>query len=1091
MMKKPLKLTLPRRGFELHSLAQKAPGPLVLIVNDLGEKDALLAELTFFGTPAFDFPDWETLPYDPFSPHIDITSLRLRLLALMPNLKEGVVLIGAHTLLNPLPPPSFLKTHAFSIKTGDRLDLQGERTALANAGYRQVTQVFTHGEYAIRGSIFDIFPMGADTPYRLDLFDDEVESIRDFDIETQRSQTQFNNIELLPAHEFPFDPTAIHRFIQHFKKLPIAFEALKRNIPVQGLEYYLPLFFDACANFFDYCPSDTTLIFDHGLEKTWKNAEAEIAARFEDKRYDLERPPLPPRDLFWPHDDLFKRMKIFKRFELDYIPENKSKEGLKILYTAETPGRQQLLQEHLSRQNIIAQPIQNWQVFLAAPPGTYITVGRINLGWSDTQIRLISEAEVFGISAMSRTKRRDANQTKTFTGLGDLVELKLNDIVVHIEHGIGRYLGLSPISLTDQEPQEFITLEYLNGDKLYVPVHHIHLISRYSIGDLQNVSLSQLGSDRWRKTKEKAARRITDIAAELLELYAKRMATPGFAFNPPNEDYQEFVFGFPFEETEDQQKAIDEVIGDMIRPNPMDRLLCGDVGFGKTEVAMRASFLAVQSGKQVAILVPTTLLAEQHFENFQNRFARFPITIAHFSRNTSNVAEKEILSQTTAGKIDILIGTHKLIRGELQFKDLGLIIIDEEHRFGVKDKERLRSFKAHVDTLTMTATPIPRTLNFSLSMLRDLSIIATPPAKRLSIKTFVKTATSSLIKEAILREVLRGGQVYYLHNDVASIEQTRERLQNLLPQITVSVGHGQMRPRDLERVMADFYHNRAQVLVCSTIIETGIDIPNANTILIEEADRFGLAQLHQLRGRVGRSHHQAYAYFLVPDLKTLTKEAEKRLEAIERSTNLGSGFTLASHDLEIRGAGEVLGEGQSGHMEDIGFSLYNELLNRAIQAFQKGEKLDSETLLILDESEVELNIPRLFPSDYVPEVELRLSLYQRLQKITSLETLQDFKIELIDRFGPIPEASHNLLESERLKLLAKALGILRIDANAGQLKLTFSAQPKFEPLKLIRWVQQHSGQAQLRGEKELILKKDLKTSAERIATINLIFQALT
>ncbi len=662
---------------------------------------------------------------------------------------------------------------------------------------------------------------------------------------------------------------------------------------------------------------------------------------------------------------------------------------------------------------------------------------------------------------------------------------------MHISHGIGRYLGLSTLELPSQAPQEFLTLEYAKGDKLYVPIHHLHLISRYSIGDLQNVALNQLGSDRWHKTCDKAARRITDTAAELLELYAKRMATPGFTFAPPNADYQEFCLDFPFEQTEDQTKAISDVIRDMTSPHPMDRLLCGDVGFGKTEVAMRAAFLAVQSGKQVVILVPTTLLTEQHFESFHNRFARWPINIAHFSRFTSAKQAKTILTQTALGQIDILIGTHKLIRGKLEFKDLGLMIIDEEHRFGVKDKERLRSFKAHVDTLAMTATPIPRTLNFSLSMLRDLSLIATPPAKRLAIKTFVKEQNTSLIKEAILREVLRGGQVYYLHNDVASIELKREELAGRLPELSILVGHGQMRPRELERVMADFYHNRAQVLVCSTIIETGIDIANANTIIIEDADRFGLAQLHQLRGRVGRSHHQAYAYLLVPSFKSLTLDAEKRLEAIERATELGSGFTLASHDLEIRGAGEVLGQEQSGHMQDIGFSLYNDLLTRAISSFKTAGKLDYHTLLINDDSEVELNIPRLFPSDYISEVHLRLNLYQRLQKIATSDALQDFKVELIDRFGPLPEPATNLLESQVLKIWAKTLGIRRIEGNAAELKFTFDSQLQFDPLKLIRLVQSHATELQLRGEKELILKREMLSSTLRIEASRWIFQALT
>ena len=1106
--KKILNLNVQAKGFVLHQLAQKSDEPLVVIVNNLAEKQTLIPELQFFGTPVYDFLDWETLPYDPFSPHIDIISDRLRLLSILPHLKKGIVLVGARTLLAPLPPPSFIKTHTFRIKLEDQLDLLSEREALVAAGYQQVDQVFARGEYAIRGSVFDIFPMGANTPYRIDLFDDTVESIRDFDLETQRSEQKFEAIELLPTHEFPFDKPAIHEFIKRFeaefKKLSSAFAPLKKDIPIQGLEYYLPLFFDHTANLFDYCSPGTAVVFDAELESTWKELETELHNRYEEKRYDLDRPLLPVRKLFWAHDVLFKRMKAFGRFELchsrvggnpvegagELVPRLRG-DDKKILYCAESQGRQQPLIEHLGRKNIHPTPIANWQAFLDAKAGTYITVAPLAQGFTDSilKIQLISEAEIFGTTPQSRVKKRSEEKSNV-KGFDDFSEMNLNDIVVHIKHGIGRYLGLSTLELTGQSPQEFITLEYQKGDKLYVPIQDLHLISRYSIGDLQNVPLNQLGTDRWNKTVDKAARRITDIAAELLELYARRMSTPGFAFTPPGADYQEFALNFPFEETDDQAKAIHEVTHDMTRPNPMDRLLCGDVGFGKTEVAMRAAFLAVQSGKQVAILVPTTLLAEQHFENFQNRFANFPITISHFSRFTSGRDEKEILAKVAEGKIDILIGTHKLIRGELHFKDLGLIIIDEEHRFGVKDKERLRSFKAHVDTLAMTATPIPRTLNFSLSMLRDLSIIATPPAKRLSIKTFVKEQSNSLIKEAILREVLRGGQVYYLHNDVASIEQTRTKLQEMLPNLRIIVGHGQMRPRDLELVMADFYHNRAQVLVCSTIIETGIDIPNANTIIIEDADRFGLAQLHQLRGRVGRSHHQAYAYLLVPHFEALTRDANKRLEAIEKSTELGAGFTLASHDLEIRGAGEVLGQEQSGHMEEIGFSLYQELLGRAVKSFQAGEKLDYQNLLLVKESEVELNIPRLFPEAYISEVHTRLKLYQRLQKLTALEELLDFRVELIDRFGALPEPAFNLIECTRLKMQAKSLGIAKIEGNAAQIKLSLGPKLEFDPLKLIRFVQLNAKELQLRGEKELILKREMKTSAERIQASDWVLQSL-
>ncbi len=1097
-----------RRSFVLSDQARSANGPLIVIVNDMGELAQLAEELAFFKLEVHIFPDWETLPYDAFSPYTDIISERLRLLSLLPHLKQGIVLVGARTLLSPVAPPSFIKQHLFCIKVDDELDLRSERSLLIAAGYRQVDQVFARGEYSIRGSIFDIFPMGAKTPYRIDLFDTTVDSIRDFDPETQRSSQKYDRIELLPTHEFPLDREAVAQFKKrlelHFP-FPPSFSPLEKGMSIQGLEYYLPLFFDKKASLLDYCPPDTTLVFDEQLESIWTTAEQEIKARYQEKQYDFDHPPLPPKALFFTKEALFGEMKTFAQIECvselkkqgptrrrdcgialpqfdlgseagrlvlqDFV---KAHAGYTLFFTAETAGRLQLLSEQL--------------------PFTHpeLCVAPLTQGWIDPERKLIyiPEPALFPNKVFTRVRNKSkTNEDTAFDGFSDFSQLNVGDIVVHIHHGIGRYAGLSTLSLADNAPQEFLTVVYENDDKLYVPIHDLSLLSRYSLGT-SSVALHRLGSDRWQKSKEKAAKRITDIAAELLQLYAERMSKPGHAYSLSLQDYQLFCDEFPYEETDDQLKAIDDVIRDLQSPHPMDRLLCGDVGFGKTEVAMRAAFVAVQNGKQAVILVPTTLLAEQHYENFVNRFAKWPIKIAHFSRFTSSEQEATTRVGIENGKVDILIGTHKILRSPPSFKDLGLMIIDEEHRFGVKDKERLKAFRANVDILTMTATPIPRTLNFSLSTLRDLSLIATPPAKRLSVKTFVKEETPALVKEAILREVLRGGQVYYLHNDVASIELTRATLQILLPQVSFAIAHGQMRQRELERVMADFYHNRSQVLICSTIIETGLDIPNANTILIERADRFGLAQLHQLRGRVGRSHHQAYAYLLAPPKASLTTDAKKRLEALEKSTELGAGFTLASHDLEIRGAGEILGEGQSGHMQEIGFSLYHELLDRAIASLKKGQKLQYQDLLIDPSVTVELNVPRLFPDDYISDVHTRLQLYQRLQKVKSEAALLDFRIEIIDRFGPLPPPALFLIESEALKLKAKALGFTRIEAHASQAKLSLSPHPNFDPLKLIRLIQTHSDTLQLRGQEALIIKKPMLKAEDRFQAINWIFSML-
>ncbi len=1104
-----------RRSAIIADLAMQQKHPVIVILNQLSELDALTAELRFFvhdALPIYTFPDWETLPYDPFSPHTDIISERIHLLSVLPHLRQSIVIVGAHTLLNLLPPPAFIEAHSFSLKVGDQLNLNEKRERLAEAGYHAVESVFTHGEYSIRGSIFDIFPMGASHPFRIDLFDHTIDSIRDFDCDTQRSLNKLDVVKLLPAHEFSLDKTNVNRFVARFESLlgplPKSLAPIQKGLGVQGLEYYLPLFFEKTAHLFDYCPAQSLIITEQNLEQTWEQAWIDLETRYQDKQYDLDRPPLPPKTLFFQKEMLFAAIKPFERIDLvtqltktgplriqdsakplpafDLSTESgplalqdflKKHSAYDIIFCAETEGRVQLLSEHLTR-------IQITHPVIEAP---------FQKGWIDAHSKkiILPEAALFPHKVFAKySKKKDKDERSDFERFSDFSELNIGDIVVHIEHGIGCYKGLSTLQLQDS-PQEFLTLAYHNNDLLYVPVQDLHLLSRYSVGGLTHVQLHQLGSDKWQRTKEKAAKRITDIAAELLQIYAERMSKPGFSYQLSPEDFNAFCADFPYQMTEDQEKAVADIMADLQSTHPMDRLLCGDVGFGKTEVAMRAAFLAIQNNKQVVVLVPTTLLAEQHHDSFINRFAKWPIKIAHFSRSTSAKNETEIRQKLANGQIDLIIGTHKLIRSPLHLKDLGLIIIDEEHRFGVKDKEKLKTIRSNTDILAMTATPIPRTLNFSLSMLRDLSIIATPPAKRLSIKTFVKEFQKPIIKEAILREVLRGGQVYYLHNEVATIEATREVLQDMLPQLSFSIIHGQMRPLDIERVMSDFYHNRSQVLICSTIIETGIDVPNANTIIMERADLFGLAQLHQLRGRVGRSHHQAYAYLLTPPKEALTPDAKKRLEAIEKSTELGAGFTLASHDLEIRGAGEILGAEQSGQMQDIGFTLYHELLDRAVNSLKKGQKMQPQDLLIHEDSEVELNVPRLLPEDYVSDVHTRLQLYQRLQKIKSENALLDFKMEIIDRFGPLPPAAFNLLESQHIKLKARQMGIQRIEAYSKEARFIFSPTPSFEPLKLIKLIQAYSGVLQLKGQEQLTLKKALPQAEDRFQAIHWILKALS
>ncbi|MGO1748738.1 MAG: transcription-repair coupling factor [Marinobacter sp.] len=1075
------------------------------------------ATVTECGLELLSLPDWETLPYDLFSPHQDITSRRIRTLHRLPGIQHGVIVVPARTLMHRLPPVSYLQGNTLLLETGQSLDMDSWRLQLTTAGYRHAENVYEHGEYAVRGSILDIFPMGSNLPYRIDLFDNEVETLRTFDPETQRSIDRIESIELLPAYEFPWHKEARsgfrNRWFEQFpnanKDAPI-YQDVSHGITPPGIEYYLPMFFEETATLFDYLPGTTHVFTAEGLNESINHFDADTRNRYEDRRHDLHRPILPPASLFLQQDELFGHLKAFPRVTMTPEPAegggavNGHSEALpdiamnaraadpagrlkrfvkdfagRVLICAESSGRREALIENLGEHQLRLQGFETWQSFLADKNSTLgITIAPMEQGLvlPEHNVALITETALFGERVLQR-RRRDKPTEVNDDGYRDLSELRNGSPVVHIDHGVGRYLGLETITV-EGEASEFLMLEYAGGSKLYVPVSSLHLISRYAGADTEHAPLHKLGTERWSTAKQKALEKIRDTAAELLDVYARREARKGFAFEDPKEAYRAFASGFPFEETPDQQIAIEAVFEDMTNEKPMDRLVCGDVGFGKTEVAMRAAFLATWSGKQVAVLVPTTLLAQQHYESFRDRFSDTPVNIELLSRFRSTAQTNKAMEAIENGKADIVIGTHKLLQGDIKFKNLGLVIIDEEHRFGVGQKEKLKALRAEVDMLNLTATPIPRTLNMAMGHLRDLSIIATPPARRLSVKTFVRQRDNPMVKEAILREVLRGGQVYVLHNDVASIEKTASDLRELVPEARVGVAHGQMRERQLEQIMSDFYHKRFNVLVCTTIIETGIDIPSANTIIIERADKFGLAQLHQLRGRVGRSHHQAYAYLLTPPPKAISSDAKKRLEAIAEAQDLGSGFMLATHDLEIRGAGELLGDEQSGQIESIGFTLYMQLLDEAVKAIRDGRTPNAE-LPLSHGTEMNLRIPALIPEDYLPDVHNRLMLYKRIASVSDRNALKELQVEMIDRFGLLPEPAKNLMQQTELRLQAEALGIVKVDAGKEWGRLEFGNSTPVDPLVLVKKMQSAPDTYRLEGANSFRFRlKDTSTNGK-------------
>lgn len=1111
-------------GLVISEAARRHPGTLLVVTADTPSATRLEYELRFYtrgqeeAIPILTFPDWETLPYDTFSPYQDIISDRLTTLNRLPQLERGILILPVSTLMHRIAPREYLEGNSLILDLGDKLELEPMRRRLENSGYRCVSQVIEHGEFAVRGSLLDLFPMGSEQPYRIELFDDEVESIRTFDTESQRSEGKVEQIRLLPAREFPLHEEAIRHFREAYRaqfegdpQKSIVYRDISNGITPPGIEYYLPLFFPRTATLLDYLPQNTLLFSIEDIDGAAEAFYRECQERYQLAQYHIEHPPLPPKRVFLDVPELFALFKAYPRHQLQHFELHDTAHGGnfatekppaltldarsaqpsaalrqfaenftgRILFAAESAGRRETLLQTLRAIDIHPKPFEHWREFLGGDAPFGITVAPLEQGLllGQPAVAVIAETQLYGEQVMQRRRRRRGRKSDPEAVVRNLAELDIGAAVVHEDHGVGRYLGLQKLNVGDSEA-EFLTLEYAGGDKLYVPVASLQLISRYTGGGSDHIPLHKLGSGQWEKARRRASEKIRDVAAELLEIYARREARQGYSYPFDEAQYGAFAAAFPFEETPDQQDAIDAVLADMRSPRPMDRLICGDVGFGKTEVAMRAAFLAVMGGRQVAVLVPTTLLAEQHAENFRDRFADWPVRIESLSRFRSTKEQDQVIRGLEDGAVDIVIGTHKLLQEGIRYKQLGLVIIDEEHRFGVRQKDRFKALRAEVDVLTLTATPIPRTLNMAMGGIRELSIIASAPARRLAIKTFVHEWNPELIREACQREIKRGGQVYFLHNEVESIERMARELEELLPEASIRIAHGQMRERDLERVMSDFYHQRFNLLVCSTIIETGIDVPSANTIIMNRADRLGLAQLYQLRGRVGRSHHRAYAYLLVPSKRSMTKDALKRLEAIESIEELGTGFTLATHDLEIRGAGELLGEDQSGQMHEVGFSLYTELLDRAVASLKEGREPELDKPL-LHGTEVDLGVPALIPDDYLPDVHSRLQLYKRIASADTVEELEELQVEMIDRFGLLPAPSKNLFMVTELKLKATPLGITKIELGAKGGRISFSPEPSIDPMKIIGLLQSRPQEYKMEGQERLRLVKELTDAHAR------------
>jgi len=1132
-------------SFALAAAVARSDAPLLIVAADVRRAEQLAAELAWLleaaatdgaSLPVKSFPDREVLAYDAFSPHQDIVSERLATLAALPTMARGAVVVAAPTLLPRLPPRSHIEAHAFDLKVGDRLDLAAFRARLERAGYRAVGQVMEHGEFAVRGAVLDLYPMGSATPLRLDLFDDELESIRSFDTETQLTAGKLERIALLPARECPLDEPAVREFRtrwrQRFEGDPtraaVYREVSEGNAP-GGLEAWLPLFFAGTSSLLDHLPEGTTVALLPGALEALAEAWAEVVARHQQLGHDLERPLLDPAEVCCEPEALVAALATHPTIALDSFalreeadlpvadddPAPKQNWGSaqpppllldarrpdsaaaltgfvagfdgRVLLVAESAGRRETLLELLRNREAPVEVVSGWPAFVAAGARTGLAVGPFAEGahFPACGLSLIAEAQLFGERVKQRVRRRVRDPEAV---LRDLTDLRIGAPVVHVDHGVGRYRGLTVFE-HDGSPAEYLTLEYAGGDKLFVPVASLHLVQRYTGASDQTAPLHKLGGEEWPKARRRAAEQARDSAAELLEVYAKRAARVTAPLAAQARDLAAFAAGFPFDETPDQQRTIDSVIADLAGTRPMDRLVCGDVGFGKTEVAVRAAFAAVQAGKQAAVLVPTTLLAQQHAQTFKDRFADWPVRVGVLSRFNTAKATSAVLAELAVGTLDVVVGTHALLGERVRFKDLGLVIIDEEHRFGVRHKEKLKALRAEVHVLTLTATPIPRTLSMSLAGIRDLSLIATPPADRLSVKTFVAEWNDALLREACLREIRRGGQVYFIHNHVETIEKTAEAIRKLVPEASVRVAHGQMREAELEQLMLDFHHRRFNLLCCTTIVESGIDVPTANTMVIDRADRLGLAQLHQLRGRVGRSHHRAYCYLVTPPRASLTPDAVQRLEAIESLEELGAGFTLATHDMEIRGAGELLGEGQSGQMHEVGFAMYAELLERAVTALKNGEIPD------LDRdpqrgTEVELGVPALLPQDYLPDVHLRLVMYKRIASATGHAALEELKVEIVDRLGPLPPAAQALFRVAKLRIAASPLGVRRLEVGPRGGVLRFGPEAKVDATRVAKLVQRDAKVWRFEGREKLRFTLELRDTEKRFATVEGVLVAL-
>jgi len=1118
----------------LTEYCQQTSGVKLLVAPDNLTASQLLEELKFFMANEESeqeillFPDWETLPYDRFSPHQDIISERLYTLSRLQQTSNAIVVSAASTLMHRLCPPQFITKHGLVLSEGQTIHIEQFRQQLEQAGYHCVNKVLEHGEFAVRGAIIDLYPMGSSLPFRIELFDDVVDSLRRFDPENQLTIEKINRIQVLPAREFPLNEQSIALFRRAFRErfsgnpsqCPV-YEAVSDGQYPSGIEYYLPLFFEKTATIFDYLPNDASIALIESIPDHTEQFWQELNTRYEQRSYDISHPLLLPLDCFLTPTELLTHANHYKQLRVSHKPIEKkgavfnfniekaprlpierqatqplsnlcsfiSNKNHRYLLVVESAGRREVLLDLLKPNNVIPKYQPSWSAFLNDNAPINIITGPLIYGTEliDQSISIIVEAQLFGEQRIPQ-RRGATKSVDPDLIIRDLAELHIGSPVVHLQFGVGRYQGLQYID-NNGNPNEFLILAYAGDDKIYVPVTSLHFISRYTGADAEHAPLHRLGSDQWQKEKKKACEKIHDVAIELLDVYAKREAKPGhvYQFNP--NDYQRFASGFPFTETGDQLQAVNEIIKDMQSSRPMDRLICGDVGFGKTEVAMRAAFIAVMNGKQVCVLVPTTLLAGQHFETFRDRFAEFPVNIELLSRFRSGKESKNVVQSLQNGRVDIVIGTHKLFQKDISFCNLGLLIIDEEHRFGVKQKEHIKSMRTHVDILSMTATPIPRTLNMAMAGIRDISLIATPPAKRLAIKTFWQETNDPLLREAILREILRGGQVFFLHNNVQTIDRVCQDLQALVPEAKIHSAHGQMHERELERIMSDFYHHRFNVLVCTTIIETGIDIPTANTIIIDRADKFGLAQLHQLRGRVGRSHHQAYAYLLTPNVKLLSPDAIKRLEAIVSLEDLGAGFTLATHDLEIRGAGELLGEDQSGNMHAIGFNLFMEMLDKAVNDLKAGKTPELAAPMYTG-PEIDLRISAIIPDTYIGDVHTRLIMYKRIANAKDKQQLHDLQIELIDRFGLLPQQVKHLLLVTELKFLAAKLGISRIAVSDQFGKIDFNEKPEIDAVVLINLIQVHAKRYQMEGPSRLKFTLDGKLPEERIHEITALLLKL-